>query len=262
MKRSARRSGAPPPVPSTRKRWESGERLVSNGGVCETRMVPSHHTIATEVTKHTSAATRYLPRGLSCARWVRVHVPEFASHGAAQQRFAHKALLPCRRLNHCVLRDALTHKQLVHPSCALLARESILQPRVQLDKTAAIRQQLRAIGGVCGRVRATAPSPPEESPARGSAGTATADCGQPRSICAMYDCSRAWPCGGAQAARCSRASVQAVVLVLACAVCARAPARARRQPRCVAADRLHGRALVFPRACGEPAHEAWESRGV
>ena len=150
MKRSARRSGPPPPVPSTRKRWESGERLVSNGGP-ETRMVPSHHTIATEVTKHTSAATRYLPRGLSCARWVRVHVPEFASHGAAQQRFAHKALLPCRRLNHCVLRDALTHKQLVHSSCALLARESILQPRVQLDKTAAIRQQLRAIGGGCRR---------------------------------------------------------------------------------------------------------------
>ena len=164
MKRSARRSGPPPPVPSTRKRWESGERLVSNGGP-ETRMVPSHHTIATEVTKHTSAATRYLPRGLSCARWVRVHVPEFASHGAAQQRFAHKALLPCRRRNHCVLRDALTHKQLVHSSCALLARESILQPRVQLDKTAAIRQQLRAIGGGCRRACDGAVS------ARGIAGT-------------------------------------------------------------------------------------------
>jgi len=94
-----------------------------------------------------------------------VHVPEFASHGAAQQRFAHKALLPCRRLNHCVLRDALTHKQLVHPSCALLARESILQPRVQLDKTAAIRQQLRAIGGGCRRACDGAVS------ARGIAGT-------------------------------------------------------------------------------------------
>ena len=50
-----------------RKRWESGERLVSNGGP-ETRMVPSHHTIATEVTKHTSAATRYLPREKRVAR--------------------------------------------------------------------------------------------------------------------------------------------------------------------------------------------------
>ena len=100
-------------------------------------------------------------------------------HGAAQQRFAHKALLPCRRLNHCVLRDALTHKQLVHPSCALLARESILQPRVQLDKTAAIRQQLRAIGGGC------TPWYLCPATAEGSRASSTAF-GRPRWISALY----------------------------------------------------------------------------
>ena len=57
---------------------------------------------------------------------------------------------PCRRLSHCVLRDALTHKRLVHPSCALLARESIFSRVFSLTRPRRFAQ-LRAIGGGCRR---------------------------------------------------------------------------------------------------------------